>query len=174
MYEDSIVTRTSNFAYEIMDNRLRLYPNPSTWSQQLDRIWFRFYVDSASWEESEGYHDGTLGVNNMNTLPFENLPYDSINSMGKQWIRKYALALCKEMLGQIRGKFTTIPIPGESVTLNFSDLLSQAKEEQTTLRDRLTETLKEMEYSELIKKDKDTAEAAASTLNYSPLPIFVG
>ena len=44
MYEDSIVTRTSNFAYEIIDNRLRLYPNPSTWSQQMDRIWFRFYI----------------------------------------------------------------------------------------------------------------------------------
>jgi len=174
MYEDSIVTRTSNFAYEIIDNRLRLYPNPSTWSQQMDRIWFRFYVDSASWEESDGYHDGTLGVNNMNTLPFENLPYDSINSMGKQWIRKYALALCKEMLGQVRGKFGTIPIPGESVTLNYSDLLSQAKEEQNTLRDKLVESLKEMEYAELIKIDSEAAEATATTFKNSPLPIFVG
>ena len=174
MYEDSIVTRTSNFAYEIIDNRLRLYPNPSTWSQQLDRIWFRFYVDSASWEESDGYHDGTLGVNNMNTLPFENLPYDSINSMGKQWIRKYALALCKEMLGQVRGKFGSIPIPGESVTLNYSDLLTQAKEEQNTLRDKLVESLKEMEYAELIKIDSEAAEATATTFKNSPLPIFVG
>jgi hypothetical protein len=174
MYEDSIFTRTSNFSYEIIDNRIRLYPDPSSWAWSLDRIWFRFYVDNPSWEESEGYHDGTLGINNMNTLPFENLPYDSINSMGKQWIRKYALALCKEMLGQIRGKFTTIPIPGESVTLNHADLLSQAKEEQNTLRTTLVESLKEMEYSELIKKDSETAEAAATTLKNSPLPIFVG
>ena len=110
----------------------------------------------------------------MNTLPFENLPYDSINSMGKQWIRKYALALCKEMLGQVRGKFGTIPIPGESVTLNYSDLLSQAKEEQNTLRDKLVESLKEMEYAELIKIDSEAAEATATTFKNSPLPIFVG
>ena len=78
------------------------------------------------------------------------------------------------MLGQIRGKFTTIPIPGESVTLNHSELLSQAKEEQTQLRDKLMEMLKEMEYSELIKKDVEKTEAAEKVFKSSPLPIFVG
>jgi len=174
MYEDSIYTRTSHYSYELINNRLRLYPTPSYWSMQLDRIWFRFYVEDAPWKEADGYHDGTLGVNNMNTLPFENIRYENINSMGKQWIRKYSLALCKEMLGQIRGKFTTIPIPGESVTLNHSELLSQAKEEQQQLKDKLAETLKEMEYTELAKDDSERAEATATTFKNSPLPIFVG
>ena len=84
------------------------------------------------------------------------------------------MALCKEMLGQIRGKFTTIPIPGESVTLNHSELLSQAKEEQDSLKDKLAEMLKELEYTELVKRDSEKAEAAATTLKNSPLPIFVG
>ena len=110
----------------------------------------------------------------MNTLPFGNLPYENINAIGKQWIRKYALALSKEMLGQIRGKFTTVPIPGQSVTLNFSELLSQAKEEQNGLRDKLRELLKEMEYAELAKLDQEKADAAAITLSKSPVPIFVG
>ena len=139
-----------------------------------DRVWVRFYVDSNSWDDDDRYETGTSGVNNMNTLPFSNIPYKNINAIGKQWIRKYALALCKEMLGQIRGKFTTMPIPGESVTLNHAELLSQAKEEQTTLKDKLSEMLKEMEYSELVKKDSEKAEAAAITLKGSPLPIFVG
>ena len=78
------------------------------------------------------------------------------------------------MLGQIRGKFTTIPIPGESVTLNYADLLSQAKAEQDQLRDKLRELLKEMEYTELTKLDKEKATAAADTLRFAPLPIFVG
>jgi hypothetical protein len=78
------------------------------------------------------------------------------------------------MLGQIRGKFTTMPIPGESVTLNHSELLSQAKEEQTALKDKLVEILKEMEYAALIKQDSEKAAAAAETFKYSPLPIFVG
>ena len=94
--------------------------------------------------------------------------------MGQQWIRKYALAVCKEMLGQIRGKFTTIPIPGESVTLNHADLLSQAKEEQVALKDKLRETLKETEYSALAKTDQEIADAATNVLKVTPLPIFVG
>ena len=92
------------------------------------------------------------GVNNINTLPFDNIPYENINSMGKQWIRNYALALCKEMLGQIRGKFQTVPIPGESVTLNYSSLLSEAQKEKEDLRQKLTDMLKEIEYPELSQR----------------------
>ena len=135
---------------------------------------FRFYVDEDAWVENDQFKSGVNGINNMNTLPFANIPYANINSIGKQWIRKYALALCKEMLGQIRGKFTTVPIPGESVTLNHSELLSQAKEEQTELKDKLKEILKEMEYPELAKRDAEKAESATATLKNSPLPIFVG
>ena len=175
MYEDSIMTRTSNYSYEIINNKLRLYPDPSYWDfGALDRIWVRFYVDSNSWDEDPDYTSGVSGINNANTLPFDNLPYQNINSIGKQWIRKYCLALCKEMLGQIRGKFQTLPIPGDSVTLNYADLLSQAKEEQTELKDKLAETLKEMEYTELVKRDSEKSEAAATTFKNSPLPIFVG
>jgi hypothetical protein len=175
MYEDSIYTRTSHYSYEIVNNRLRLYPNPSLWDfGDLSRIWVRFYVDIDAFEEDPNYKTGVNGINNMNTLPFDNIPYENINSIGKQWIRKYALALCKEMLGQIRGKFTTIPIPGESVTLNHSELLSQAKEEQTDLKDKLMEILKEMEYSALVKTDQEITDAAANALKAAPLPIFLG
>ena len=80
-------------------------------------------------------------MNNMNTLPFENIPYENINSIGKQWIRRFALALCKETLGQVRSKFGTVPIPGESVTLNGAALLSEGKDEQEKLRAELKETL---------------------------------
>jgi len=176
MYEDSIYTRTSHFSYELIDNKLRLYPDPGYWDfSDLDRMWVRFYVDDQNaWEENSNYADGTQGINNLNTIPFDNLPYANINSMGKQWIRKYCLALCKEMLGQIRGKFTTIPIPGESVTLNHADLLSQAKEEQTQLREKLAEMLKEVEYKELVKYDAEIADGTATVFKGSPLPIFVG
>jgi hypothetical protein len=176
MYEDNIWTRTSHFSYEIIDNKLRIYPDPGYWDfSDLDRLWVRFYIDDQNaWEENSGYTDGTQGINNINTIPFDNLPYANINSLGKQWIRKYCLALCKEMLAQVRGKFTTIPIPGESVTLNASDLLSQAKEEQTNLKDKLAELLKELEYKELAKYDAETIEATEKTFRGSPLPIFVG
>ena len=174
MYEDAIFTRTSHFSYEIRNNKLRIFPSPQSFGGGLSRLWFNFYIKEDSTSENSEYDDGTLGVNNMNTLPYENLPYRNINSMGKQWIRKYCLALCKEMLGQIRGKFTTIPIPGESVTLNHSELLSQAKAEQDQLKSGLTEMLASTEYKELVKQDVEKADATAKTFALSPLPIFVG
>ena len=60
------------------------------------------------------------------------------------------------------------------MTLNHSELLSQAKDEQQQLKDKLMEMLKEMEYTELIKLDSEKSEAAATTFKNSPLPIFVG
>ncbi len=177
MYEDSLYTRTSHYSFEILDNKLRLYPTPrgrDGFSGYLDRIWVRFRIADNSWGENDDTNTGVGGVNNINTLPFDNIPYENINSMGKQWIRNYALALCKEMLGQIRGKFQTVPIPGESVTLNFSSLLSEAQKEKEDLRQKLTDMLKEIEYTELSKKEQEKVTAAEETLRRSPLPIFVG
>jgi len=176
-YEDSINTRTSNYSFEIINDKLRLYPTPTKYgfSDGLnERIWVRFYVDLQPYELDGTVETGIEGVSNMNTLPFDNIPFININSIGQQWIRKYALALCKEMLGQIRGKFTTLPIPGESVTLNFSELLSQAKEEQATLKEKLREMLKETEYVALAKQDQEITDAATNVLKVTPLPIFVG
>jgi len=110
----------------------------------------------------------------MNTLPFANIPFEGINSIGKQWIRRFALALAKEMLGQIRGKFNVVPIPGESVTLNFSELLGQAKEEQEALREELKVTLDELTYQKLSEGDASTTDAAAKLLASIPTGIYVG
>ena len=175
MYEDSIYTRTSHYSYELLDTKLRLYPTPSNYGfdNLQDEIFFRFYVDMQPYETGS-YNSGIDGVNNINTVPFDNIPFKNINSMGQQWIRKYSLALCKEMLGQIRGKFTTMPIPGESVTLNHSELLSQAKEEQQQLKEKLSEMLKEIEYPELAKKDQELSDASSNVLKISPLGIYVG
>ena len=177
MYEDSLYTRVSHYSYEIINNKLRIYPKPRSndeFAGYLDRIWFRFRIVDNTWGENGDSDTGVHGVNNINTLPFDNVPYANINSMGKQWIRNYALALCKEMLGQIRGKFQSVPIPGEAVTLNYSSLLSEAQKEKDELRQNLADMLKEIEYTELAKKDQEKVTAAEETLRRVPLPIFVG
>ena len=170
-YEDHLYTRTSHYSYEIIDNKLRIFPIPSTISPE--KFWVRFTVDDASpFADDNG---GESGINNMNTLPFQNIPYENINSIGKQWIRRFALALSKETLGQVRGKFGgNIPIPGESVTLNSSDLLGQAKEEQTALRDELKTQLDEMTYPKLAEADKGRIDNTAGIMEKVPLKIFVG
>ena len=172
MFEDAIYTRNSHFSYELRNNHLRLFPTPN--NVTTDTYWFEFTIPSSPYIQTNP-DIGVLGVNNMNTLPFENLPYVNINSMGKQWIRRYALALSKETLGQVRSKFgNAIPIPGESVNLNGADLLSQAKDEQSALREELIKVLDELTYTKLAEDDKNFVENAASLQKAIPLTIFVG
>ena len=172
-YEDAIKTRTSHYSYEIRDNKIRIFPIPPSLLNNK-RMFFEFTVATDAWESDSTRPDGTDGVNNLNTMPFANLPYENINSIGKQWIRRFALALCKEMLGQIRGKFNTLPIPGDSVTLNHSELLSQAASEQESLREELKTILDEMTYSRLIASDADMTDNAQKVLTSVPNYIFMG
>ena len=171
-YEDHLYTRTSHYSYEIIDNKLRLYPVPQNVSPE--KFWFRFTIETNS-PFTDDVNSGQDGVNNLNNLPFENISYESINSIGKQWIRRFALALSKETLGQIRGKFGgVVPIPGDNINLNASDLLSQAKEEKDKLREELSKILEETTYNKLIETDKAMVENQNAIVKNSPLKIFVG
>jgi hypothetical protein len=172
-FEDMIYTRTSQFSYEIHDNNLRIYPQPVS-TMIVDKMWFTFQVMDDAWDVDETRKDGIDGINNLNTIPFANIPYDNINSVGKQWIRRFALSLSKETLGQIRGKFGSIPIPGENLTLNASELLSQAQTEQSALRDELKAVLDEMVYAALAEKDAGIAGNITTLKQGAPLPIFQG
>jgi len=172
-FEDAIYTRMSHFSYELKNNQLRLFPIPYTGGPT--RMWVQFSIPTDPFSEEEsGVDTGINGINNMNTLPFANLPFKSINSIGKQWIRRFALALCKEMLGHVRSKFQSIPIPGESVTLNGSDLITQGRDEQNSLRDELKTTLAEMTYTKLAQIDAETLDASSKVTEKVPLPVFVG
>jgi len=139
-------------------------------------MWVEFTVGQDTWLESpEGDRDtGIGGINNVNTIPFENVPFKNINAIGKQWIRRFALALSKEMLGLIRSKFASIPIPGNDIQLNGSDLVTAGKEEQTALRDELKEILDELTYGKMMEGDAEMVENSNRVQTLVPLPIFTG
>jgi hypothetical protein len=171
-FEDHIFTRLSHFSYEISNNKLKLYPVPN--GEFPNYMWVTFTVEKDGWTEDADRKSGMSGINNVNALPFENIPYKNINSIGKQWIRRYALALTKEVLGQVRGKFGVIPIPGESVTLNSSELLGQSTSEQQTLKDELKSILDDMSYRALAEKDAALLGATSKVLEEVPLFIYQG
>jgi len=171
-FEDAIYTRNSHYSYEIKNNNLRIYPSPV--SSSPEKYWVTFRIISDPWEEDSDRTIGIDGINNMNTLPFDNVPYENINAIGKQWVRRFALALAKEMLGQVRSKFATVPIPGESVTLNGPALISEGREEQDKLREELKTTLDELTYSALVESDADIVEASNKINTHVPNYIFVG
>jgi hypothetical protein len=153
----------------------RIFPIPPTGGSYPTKLWVEFSVAGGdTWDEQGDRKEGVDGINNMNTLPFENLPYVNINAIGKQWIRRFALALSKEMLGHVRSKFASIPIPGNDVTLNGGDLISQGKEEQTALRDELKTILDELTYGELMSSDAIMVENSNKVQQNVPMLIYSG
>ena len=162
----------SHWSYELRNNNIRLFPVP--YSGGPTKMWIEFSVPGSNITDDTNGRSGIEGVNNMNTLPFSNLPYDTINSIGKQWIRRFALALSKEMLGLVRSKFATLPIPGESVTLNGSDLVSQGKEEQNALREELKATLAELTYTKMSEQEATIVDNSEKVLQRIPYSVYVG
>lgn len=157
--------RRSNFSYKVMGTNFRIYPIPTTDSKLFLRI--RQYPDPTS----PAYRDDTIhGVSNMSNLPFGNVKYNRINSIGRQWIRSYTLAISMEQLGYIRGKFGSIPVPNSDVTLNSGELVSNGRSDRDGLKDKLREMLDSMTYDKLIETQATRAEQIQKQLKYVPIP----
>ena len=157
--------RRSNISYKIMGTNFRIYPIP-THSQKLF-LRIRQYPDPTQ----PSYRDDTIhGVSNMNNLPFGNVQYDRINSIGRQWIRSYTVAISMEQLGYIRGKFGSVPVPNAEVTLNSSDLISNGRTDRDTLKEKLRELLDSMTYDKLMEIQSTRAEQIQKQLKYVPVP----
>ena len=171
-YEDAIYTRNSHYSYEIKNNVLKVFPIPGSVSPT--KMWLEFTVHEDVWDEQDDRRSGIAGVNNMNTLPLANIPYKNINSIGKQWIRRFALALSKETLGQIRSKFAQIPIPGNNVTLNGDKLISESREEQKMLREELQKVLDELTYEKITEIQKNMVKNTQETVTAYPYFIYQG
>ena len=166
--------RRSNYSYEVVGTKIRIFPTPVKSDKKL---WVRVrqYPDPTS----PSYKDEMIhGVSNMSNIPFGNLTYKRINSIGKQWIRQYTLALSREQLGMIRSKFGNIPIPGGDVSLNGTDLISQGREDKKDLKTQLKEMLETLTYDKLVEIQSTRAEQMNKQLRYVPMPlgkaIFMG
>jgi hypothetical protein len=117
---------------------------------------------------------GSNEVGDYSNAPYENIPYEDINSVGKQWIRKYFLALCKELLGAIRQKYQTIPIPGAEVTLDGGELRQEAQKEKDDLVLQLRENLEASGRKAQMENKAQEAQQLMDQLNKIPLPIYIG
>ena len=158
--------RRSNYSYKVSGTKLRLYPIPSRGSSN---VWVkvRQYPDP----NSPAYEDNSIyGVSNLSNIPFGNIPYTNINSIGRQWIRQYTVALSMEQLGYIRGKFGNIPIPNGDVSLNSSDMISNGRSDKESLVTKLKEMLETMTYDKLVELQATRAEQINKQLKYVPVP----
>jgi hypothetical protein len=125
-------------------------------------------LQSGSGLEGAGY------ISNPSNVPFTNPVYSQINSIGRMWIFEYTLSLCKEILGYVRGKYATVPIPGAEVTLNGPALIASAEAEKTALIARLREYFDETSRKNMLERRKDEAEFSQNELNRTPMTIYIG
>ena len=160
--------RKSAYSFELRNNKIRIFPNPtSTYTLHFDYI-----VKKDRNNTLQGTSDGV--ITDFSNAPFNNMAFANINEVGKQWIKKYGLALCKELLGTIRSKYTSLPIPGAETTLDGDTLRTEAATEKETLVTQLREMLEQMSRKALLEADKDEAEFLNEKLNKVPIPIFIG
>ena len=164
--------RKSNYSFELVNNRLRIFPIPSagSFAANAGKLYFEYIFES---DRNNPYQNGLNKVTDVSNVPFENPNYDTINSIGRQWIFEYTLALCKEMLGYIRGKYSTIPIPDAEVTLNQSDLLSSANETKTALIERLRGYFDETSRDKLLERRSLEGDYLEKELNKVPYTIYI-
>lgn len=164
----SYKVRRSNYTYRVTGTKVRIYPIPT--SETSKKLWIsvQFPADPLNPPVTD---DTIHGVSNLSNIPYGDLLYTRINSIGRQWIRQYTLASSKELLGLIRSKFSSVPIPGAELTLNGSDLVSQAREEKTTLKEKLSELLSELTYSKMLEDEATAAESLRNILKGIPVPL---
>jgi hypothetical protein len=164
-FNDTI--RRSQFSFELINNKLKLFPSPSTG----DRLYFQYLVKN----EKTASDIGQPGViSDYSNAPYTNITYAQINDVGKQWIRKFALALAKETLGRILSKYEGIPIPNADIRMDGSTLRQESKDEKDTLWDQLRETLEEAGRATQMKKASENEENSQKILLKAPNLIYIG
>jgi len=165
------MVRKSQYSFSLINNKLKLFPKPTSN--------YKLYFDYILTEERNntlvtGSGEPENVISDYSNAPYNNMEYQFINDVGKQWIRKYGLVLCKELLGNIRSKFGSIPIPGSEFTLDGEALRSEAASDKELLISELRETLEQTSRRVLMETDSEESMRLQEKLNKVPLNIYVG
>jgi hypothetical protein len=174
--------RKSHFSFEIHGDDIKLYPVPGTQggnasTPYFNKVWFEFLFEEQKSQEAILFGNTALlngVISDASNIPYNYQSYGSINDMGRAWVLRYALASVKEMLGQVRSKYSTVPIPNSEVTLNGTELMSQGQTEKTELIAQLREFLEKMTKEQMLIRQQAENEALSQVLGKIPVKIYVG
>ena len=163
--------RKSAHTFELRNNKIRIFPNPTT----SYKLWFEYVLKADRDDPTQtAYGETSNVVSDFSNVPYDNMEYQFINDVGKQWIRKYGLALSKELLGMIRSKYGSIPVPNAETTLDGDTLRSEATTEKEFLVTQLRENLEASSRKMMLEADSDEATRLQEKLQKVPLPIYIG
>lgn len=169
MLETAFRVRRSHYSYDILGRNLRIYPIPAT-DLQLGKLFIK--VAGPQDPLNPDYQDSTIdGISGPHDMPLNNIQFSSIAQPGRQWIRQYTLALAKELLGLIRSKFQSIPIPNADLQLNGADLITQGRDDKEKLITQLREFLDNLTHAKLLETSSTAAENMMKQLKMIPIPL---
>jgi len=160
--------RKSAFTFNLVNNKIQIFPRPV----KKSKLWFEYIVKSEFDQSATSVTDGVVADYSNTGYDFHN--YSRINDVGKQWIRKYTLALAKELLGAIREKFSSVPIPGSEVSLDGAALRSEAQTEKDALIEQLRDVLNDLSDKERYSSEADQSDAQQRVISKVPLNIYIG
>ena len=160
--------RKSAHSFNIVNNKLQIFPIPTT----AGKLWFEYFVRNEFIQNSTNVT--TNVVSDYSNVGYDFIPYTSINDVGKQWIRKYSLALAKELLGAIREKYSSVPIPGSEISLDGAALRAEAQTEKDALIEQLRENLEELSRKNQFEIRNNESNYQQEMLRKVPLTIYTG
>jgi len=160
--------RKSAYSFQLRNNKLKIFPIP----EEDYTLHFEYIVKKDRDSALQGNTEGV--ITDISNAPYDNMEFKEINDVGKQWIKKYALALCKELLGTIRSKYASLPIPNAETTLDGDTLRNEATAEKEFLMTQLSELLEKTGRKALLEADKDEAQFVQEKLQKVPYPIYIG
>jgi len=163
--------RKSAFSFELINNDLRIFPIPED-DDAGDKIYFKYFVKQDKQSTTRSFTNNK--VTDPSNVPYKFITYSEINAAGRQWIRKFCLALSKELLGIIRSKYASLPLPNGEVAMDGEGLKGEGREEKQQLLEELKEFLESVSLTEKTRQEQEQAEAAQQVLNKAPLSIYIG
>jgi hypothetical protein len=163
--------RKSAHTFNIVNNKLQIFPIPSS-TTRMTRLFFDYMVREEFTQNSVRVTPNV--VSDYSDIKYDFIPYRNINDVGKQWIRKYTLALVKELLGAIREKYSTVPIPGSEISLDGAALRAEAQTEKENLMTQLRENLEEVSRKVQFENRNTEAQQMQEMLQKIPLAIYIG
>jgi len=169
--ETNDLIRKSAYSFEIVNNKMRIFPNPES-KDAGEKIYFHYYLKEDKQGVTRTWTNST--VSDPSNIPYKFITYSEINAAGRNWIRKFTLALSKELLGIIRSKYASMPLPNGEVSLDGEALKGEGREEKANLLEELNTFLEAVSLSEGARKEQEVAEAQQQVLNKAPLKIYIG
>ena len=157
--------RKSHYTFELINNKLKIFPTPNSS--------FKFHIQYVLTNDRDTLIT-TVAVSDYSNMGYNNMVYSSINDPGIQWIKKYTLSLTKQILGSVRSKYSSIPIPGAETTLDGDTLRSEGIAESESLIAILREDLEAASRRNLMEKETEITEFQQGQLNKAPLNIYIG